>query len=62
MDDEKLADLIIDKLCNRLSDALVKTSVICFVVSAGLFLYSKTYYGEKSCNCILDEHKKSDTK
>ncbi len=61
MGGKKLANLIVDKLCNRISDALVKTSVICFVVSAGLFLYSKskTYYGEKHCSCCRMDQNKS---
>ena len=47
MDEEKLSSLIVNKLCDRLGDSLIKASLVCGIASFSLFLYGKYIYIEK---------------
>ena len=41
MDEEKLSNLIVQKMSDRLSDSLMKTALFCGVISISLFFYGK---------------------
>jgi len=41
MDEEKLSSLIVQKMSDRIGDALIKTSLMLGVASISLFLYGK---------------------
>ena len=41
MDEEKLSNLIVQKMSDRLGDSLMKMSLMCGVAGIGLFLYGK---------------------
>ncbi len=47
MDEEKLSSLVVEKMCDRIGDSLIKMSLICGIASISLFLYGKYYYLEK---------------
>ena len=47
MDEEKLSNLIVEKMADRIGDSLIKVSLFTGIISFCVFIYGKHYYLEK---------------